>query len=167
MEKKTKQKIEWKQLFLFTKDGRIKSTDMLYAFFIGIATVFADFLISNRLTILFETLLADQSRFVKNAVDTLVPTLLCMLITALLFRLMRRKSIVLMAYWCAWLLVTVFLAAILFTYDRDTLEVLLMPLICIFEVPAAANALLATGLFGRWRRHLPVEEDEAYDTEDD
>lgn len=167
MEKKTKQKIEWKQLFLFTKDGRVKSTDLLYAFFIGVATVFVNFLISNRLTILFETLLDGQSRFMKNAVDTLVPTLLCMLIAALVFRLMRRKSIVCMAYWCAWLLVTVFLATILFTYDRETLEVLLWPLVCIFEVPAAANAILATGLFWHWRKGLPVEDDEAFDEEAD
>lgn len=159
MEKKEKRKIEWNHLFLFTKEGRIKSTNLLYAFFIGVVMVFVDFFISNRLTILLESSLAQHSRMVKNIAGTVLSALLCMLIAAMLFHFMKRKRVVLAAYWIAWLIVTIFLGAIRYSYDQETLEVLFLPFVCIFEVPAAANAFLVTGLFCRWYRRLPVPDE--------
>ena len=163
MEKKTKRNIPWKQLFLFTKDGRIKSLDLLYGFFLAVAALFVDFLIGNRLTILFEDFFTGQSRAILNVLDTVVPTALCALLAALLFRLIPKKRIVLIAYWIAWVLVTVLLAAMLFLYDRDTLGVLFWPFFCIFWVPAAANAAVVTALYARWRKRNPdpILEEEA------
>ena len=155
MEKKASGKGRWKELFLFTKDGRIKSLDLMYGFFLAVGLLFLDFVISNRLTLLLETLLAEQGRGVKNAADTLVPALLCALAAALLFRLIRKKRIVLIAHWIAWIIAAVLLIAMLFLYDRETLRLLWPPFACIFGVPATVNAAGVTALFARWRKRQP------------
>ncbi|MBR1690853.1 MAG: hypothetical protein IJ713_08805 [Oscillibacter sp.] len=155
MEKKASGKGRWKELFLFTKDGRIKSLDLMYGFFLAVGLLFLDFVISNRLTLLLETLLAEQGRGVKNAADTLVPALLCALAAALLFRLIRKKRIVLIAHWIAWIIAAVLLIAMLFLYDRETLGLLWPPFACIFGVPATVNAAVVTALFARWRKRQP------------
>lgn len=155
MEKKASGKGRWKELFLFTKDGRIKSLDLMYGFFLAVGLLFLDFVISNRLTLLLETLLAEQGRGVKNAADTLVPALLCALAAALLFRLIRKKRIVLIAHWIAWIIAAVLLIAMLFLYDRETLRLLWPPFACIFGVPATVNAAVVTALFVRWRKRQP------------
>lgn len=150
MEKK--KKIEWNQLFLFTKDGRIKSLDLMYGFFLAVGIISADFFISNRLTILFEELLADATRAIKNMVDTVVPAIVCALLTVLIFRIIRKKRIVLLAHWIACVVAAVLLLSMLFLYDMETLELMLAPFVCIFGVPAAVNAVVATALFYRWNR---------------
>jgi len=155
MEKKASGKGRWKELFLFTKDGRIKSLDLMYGFFLAVGLLFLDFVISNRLTLLLETLLAEQGRGVKNAADTLVPALLCALAAALLFRLIRKKRIVLIAHWIAWIIAAVLLIAMLFLYDRETLRLLWPPFACIFGVPATVNAAVVTALFVRWLKRQP------------
>ncbi|MBQ9330253.1 MAG: hypothetical protein IJ221_04620 [Oscillibacter sp.] len=155
MEKKASGKGRWKELFLFTKDGRIKSLDLMYGFFLAVGLLFLDFVISNRLTLLLETLLAEQGRGVKNAADTLVPALLCALAAALLFRLIRKKRIVLIAHWIAWIIAAVLLIAMLFLYDRETLGLLWPPFACIFGVPATVNAAVVTALFVCWRKRQP------------
>ena len=155
MEKKASGKGRWKELVLFTKDGRIKSLDLMYGFFLAVGLLFLDFVISNRLTLLLETLLAEQGRGVKNAADTLVPALLCALAAALLFRLIRKKRIVLIAHWIAWIIAAVLLIAMLFLYDRETLRLLWPPFACIFGVPATVNAAVVTALFVRWRKRQP------------
>ena len=155
MEKKASGKGRWKELFLFTKDGRIKSLDLMYGFFLAVGLLFLDFVISNRLTLLLETLLAEQGRGVKNAADTLVPALLCALAAALLFRLIRKKRIVLIAHWIARIIAAVLLIAMLFLYDRETLRLLWPPFACIFGVPATVNAAVVTALFVRWLKRQP------------
>lgn len=152
-----KKKVNWKELFLFTKEGRIKNLDLMYGFFLGVALIAVSFLIGNRLTMLFETLLAGQSRAVKNLADTAVPMLLCLVIVWGLFRLIPKKITVLLACWIVLIITAVFLLVILFTYDRETLELMFMPFFCIFGVPALADAALATVLYVRWRRSLPEE----------
>ncbi len=145
----------WKQLFQFTKDGQVKSQDLLYGFFLGVGTIALSFIISNRLTIWFETWFSTLSRQALNALDIAVPTILCMLVCLLLFRLIRKKRIVLSAYWIAFILVAVFLVGMLFLYEKEILEVLLLPMISIFAVPTGACAALATLLYARWRRRNP------------
>lgn len=143
--------MQWKDLFLFTKDGKVKSADLLYAFFLAVVTIFTDFVIANRLTFLFEEILDGQTRAVKNMIDTMVPTILCMLLAAILFRIIKKKRIVLMSHWIAWITATAVLVIVLIMFDRETLETLFFPLACIFEVPALANTVLVTILFCRWR----------------
>lgn len=158
MEKKASKKGQWKQMFLFTKDGRIKSLDLMYGFFLAVGIIFADFFISNRLTILFEELLEGETRVMKNVVDTVVPAIVCALITVLIFRFIRKKRIVLVAHWIAWIIAVVLLISMLFLYDMETLEILLAPFVCIFGVPATVNAAVATALFCRWRKQqLPCD----------
>ena len=106
---KPKGKIDWKQLFLFTKEGRIKNLDLIYGFFLGVALLAVSFAIGNRLTLLFETLLDGQTRTVKNLADTLVPMLLCLAIVWGLFRLIPKKIVVLLACWIVLLLTAVFI----------------------------------------------------------
>ena len=154
---KPKGKIDWKQLFLFTKEGRIKNLDLIYGFFLGVALLAVSFAIGNRLTLLFETLLDGQTRTVKNLADTLVPMLLCLAIVWGLFRLIPKKIVVLLACWIVLLLTAVFLIAVLATYDRETLDLMFMPFFCMFGVPALADAALATVLYVRRRRSRPEE----------
>ena len=76
----------WKQMFLFTKDGKLQNMDLMYAFFLGIAELFLNFLLGNRFTILLESLFPDMARAGKNLLGILIPAVFCGLIAFLLFR---------------------------------------------------------------------------------
>ena len=155
MKQEPQQQTSWKHMFLFTKDGRLQSLDLMYAFFLGVGILFLNFLVSNRLTFLFEILLPDMSRTGKNVLGILVPAVICALAALLLFRIIRKKKIVLMAYCLALLLVTVIFVIVLFEFARETLEVLLPAYAGIFLVPAAAGTAAAVQLFRNWSRHNP------------
>ena len=149
-------------MFLFTRDGNLQNLDLMYAFFLGVILLFADFIISNRLTMLFESLFPSFSRGAKNALDIAVPALLCALIAALLFHLIRKKKVVLMACIVALIITLVFLAAMVFMYDRETMEILLPSFIGIFIVPALAAAVTAGMLYRSWslKNPDPIREEE-------
>ena len=48
--------------YYVTKDGRLQSMDLMYAFFLGLGILFLNFIIGNRLTILFEALFPAMPR---------------------------------------------------------------------------------------------------------
>ncbi|MBQ6518149.1 MAG: hypothetical protein IJI14_05470 [Anaerolineaceae bacterium] len=155
MKEKDPSKVSWKQMFLFTRDGNLQNMDFMYAFFLGIILLFADFIISNRLTMLFESLFPSFSRGAKNALDIAVPAALCAGAAALLFHLIRKKKIVLMACIMALLITLVFLTAMLFMYDKETMEILLPSFVGIFIVPALAAAVTVGLLYRRWLAKNP------------
>lgn len=146
-----KEKLSWRDFFTFTKEGRVKNLDLMYGFFLAIGQMFVNFFIGNRLTLLFEKVLTGWSRPMKNAADTLVPMLLCMAVTALLFLVIRKKNIVLIAQWIGLIIAAVLLIVMLFLYDKETLSLVFLPFVCMFGVPAAADAALATVLYLRRR----------------
>ena len=151
-------------MFLFTKDGRLQSMDLMYAFFLGMGELFADFIIGNRLTILFEALFPALSRTGKNILAILVPAVFCALIAWLLFRIIRKKKIVLMSYWFGLILTAVIFIIILIEFDRETAELLIPAYIGTFVNPAAVCAAAVTLLFRNWLRDNPDplrEEEEA------
>ena len=88
-------------MFRFTKEGRLQSLSLMYAFFLGLGVLFVDFILSNRLAIWFEAWFPAMSRAGKNALGILVPALLCALIAWALFALLTMKRIVLLGYWIA------------------------------------------------------------------
>lgn len=156
-------------MFLFTKDGRLQSMDLMYSFFLAIGILFLNFAVSNRITILFESVFPGLPRAWKNLLDILIPAVLCTLAAALLFRIIRKKKIVLMAYCTALLLVVIITVIILFEFDSATLEVLLPAYAGIFLIPAAAGTAATILLWRSWslrnpdpRREepLPTEEEQ-------
>lgn len=150
MKEKDPSKISWKQMFLFTRDGNLQNMDFMYAFFLSVVLLFVQFIIGNRLTILFESLFPSFPRTLKNLLDIAVPAAVCAAGAALLFRLIRKKKIVVMAYIMLLVITLVFIIAMAVMYDRDTVEVLLPSVIGIFLVPALAAALTAGLLYRRW-----------------
>ncbi len=155
MKKEKNQQTTWKHMFLFTKDGRLQSMDLMYSFFLAIGILFLNFAVSNRITILFESAFPSLSRVWKNLLDILIPAVLCTLAAALLFRIIRKKKIVLMAYCTALLLVVIILVIILFEFDRDTLEVLLPAYAGIFLIPAAAGTAVSVLHWRNWSLRNP------------
>ena len=145
----------WKDMFLFTKDGKLQNMDLMYAFFLGIAEMFLNFIIGNRLTILFEALFPSLSRTGKNILAILIPALICALAAALLFRIIRKKKVVLWSYWFGLILSAVILIVLLFEFDRETAGLLIPPYIGIFLIPAAVCAAAVTLLFRHWLRSHP------------
>ena len=140
----------WKDIFLFTKDGRLQNMDLMYAFFLGMGELFVDFIIGNRLTILFEALFPAMSRTGKNILAILIPAALCGLIAWLLFRIIRKKKIVLMSCWFGLILTAVIFVIILVEFDRETADMLVPAYIGIFMIPAAVCAAAVTLLFRNW-----------------
>lgn len=155
MKKETDSRPIWKEMFLFTKDGRLQNMDLMYAFFLGMAEVFLNFIIGNRLTILFEALFPAMSRTGKNILAILVPAVICALIAVLLFRVIRKKKNVLMSYWFGLILAVVIFVIILIEFDRETAEMLIPAYISIFVIPAAVCAAAVTLLFKNWLRANP------------
>ena len=145
----------WKDIFLFTKDGRLQNMDLMYAFFLGMGELFVDFIIGNRLTILFEALFPAMSRTGKNILGILVPAAVCGLIAWFLFRIIRKKKIVLMSYWFGLILAVIIFVIILIEFDRETAELLVPAYIGIFLIPAAVCASAVTLLFGKWLQTNP------------
>jgi hypothetical protein len=150
MKEKDPSKVSWKQMFLFTRDGNLQNLDFMYAFFLGVALLFVNFIIGNRLTMLFESLFPSFSRTAKNILDIAVPAVLCAAVAALLFRVIRKKKVVLMACMITLTITLVFIGAMAFMYDRETLEVMLPSFIGIFVVPALTAAMTVTLLYRRW-----------------
>lgn len=155
MKKETDSQLTWKHMFRFTKDGRMQSTDLMYAFFLGLGELFVCFIIGNRLTILFEALFPTLSRTGKNILGIFIPALICALIAALLFRIIRKKKIVLWSYWFGLILSAVILIVLLFEFDRETAGLFVPAYIGIFLVPAAVCAAASTLLFRRWLQSHP------------
>ena len=118
----------WRQMFSFTKDGKLQSLDLMYSFFLSVGVFFVQFLISNGITMLVERLFPAWSRGAKNAADILLPVLLSMLLALILFRLIRKKSIVTVAYVIAFLLVGILILYMACTYDAETGSVMIAPL---------------------------------------
>lgn len=162
---------DWKQMFRFTKDGKLQSLTFMYAFFLGIAVLFLNFLISNQTSLLFESWFRGLSRSALNLLDTIVPTVLCAAIVLPVFLLIRKKQIVLLGYWFAFLIALIFFLAACFLYDSDVRDILLAPFFCIFVVPAIAEAIVVTFLFVMWRKKNPdpigEEQKELYGKETD
>ena len=159
----------WKQMFRFTKDGKLQSLTFMYAFFLGIAILFLNFLISNRVAILFEGWLSGTDRHLLNLFDILVPAVLCAVIVIPIFYLIKKKRIVLFGYWFAFLVALIFLIAVAVMYDADVREILLPSFVGIFIVPAAAGTAVATLLFLLWRKKNPdpvLEEQVQFSKED-
>lgn len=142
-------------MFRFTKEGRLQSLSLMYAFFLGLGVLFLHFLISNRLTIWIEALFPDLSRAGKNALGILAPVLICALLAWALFRLIWKKKIVLFGYWIALLIALIVVIAMAIEYDRETAGALLPAFLGIFVAPAAAGAAAATLLYVLWRRRNP------------
>ena len=145
----------WKDMFLFTKDGRLQNMDLMYAFFLGMGEMFMNFIIGNRLTILFEALFPAMSRMGKNLLAIFVPAAVCALIAVLLFRVIRKKKTVLMSYWFGLILAVIIFVIILVEFDRETAGSLVPAYIGIFMVPAAVCAAAVTLLFRNWLRNNP------------
>lgn len=162
MKDKDPAKVSWKQMFLFTRNGNLQNTDLLYSFFLGVVFLFVNFIIANRLTILFESLLPSASRQMKNGLDIVIPSLLSLLITWILFRVIRRKRIVFMACCINLVIALVFLAAMVFLYDRETVTMLLPPFTGIFVIPAAICTGAAWLFYRHWLRQNPdpIKEEE-------
>ncbi len=142
-------------MFLFTRDGNLQNMDFMYAFFLSVAVLFVNFLIGNRFTIGAERLLPDASRGLKNFLDIIIPALLCAAVAALLFRVIGKKKIVLMAYVLLTLITLIFLIAMAVMYDRETLEVLLPSVTGIFLIPALASLAAVILLYRRWSAKNP------------
>ena len=147
--------ISWKQMFYFTRNGRPQNADLMYAFFLGLGIMFLNFIFGNRVTILIENLLPDASRGLKNCLGIAIPALLCVLAAWLLFRLIRKKKIVLWAYIFSLVTALIFVAAMVFTYDRETAGELFIPFASIFVIPAAAGMLTVSLLYRRWCKLNP------------
>ena len=92
MKKETDSELTWRHMFRFTKDGRMQSMDLMYAFFLSLGELFVCFLIGNRLTMLFEALFPSISRTAKNILGILVPAVFCALAAVLIFRIIRKKK---------------------------------------------------------------------------
>lgn len=142
-------------MFHFTKEGRLKSDTLLYAFFLGLGILFLNFLLSNRLTIFFEELFENMSRVGKNVLDIAAPSVLCAVLSLPLFLLIRKKSIVLLGFWIAFVLAAVIVITVAASYDRETAGAMVPAFLGIFVVPAAAGAAAATLLYLRWRKKNP------------
>ena len=155
VKKETDSQLTWKHMFRFTKDGRMQSMDLMYAFFLGLGELFVCFIIGNRLTILFEAFFPSISRTAKNILDILIPAILCALIAWLLFRLIRKKKTVLMSYWFGLILTVIIFVIILIEFDRETTELLIPAYIGIFVIPAAVCAAAVTILFRNWLQNNP------------
>ena len=155
MKKATETQPDWKDIFLFTKDGRLQSMDLMYSFFLGLGVLFLDFIIGNRLTILLEGLLPSMSRSGKNLLGIILPAVLCALIALLLFRVIRKKKTVLMAYCFGLLLTLIIFAVLFFEFDRETFGLLFPAYIAIFVIPAAVGAVTVIFLFRGWLRNNP------------
>lgn len=155
MKKETDSELTWKHMFRFTKDGRMQSMDLMYAFFLSLGELFVCFIIGNRLTMLFEALFPSISRTAKNILGILVPTVLCALIALLLFRIIRKKKTVLTSYWFALIFAVVVLIIILIDFDRETAELLIPAYIGIFMIPSAVCAAAVTLLFRNWLKTHP------------
>ncbi len=168
MKKETRQQISWKQMFLFTRDGKLQSTDLMYAFFLAIGILFLNFGISNRLSVAFEHFFSEMPRSGKNALGILVPAILCALAALLLFRIIRKKKITLMAYCISMILVIVVLVILLIEFDRDTLELLLPAYTGIFVIPALAGTAAVIMQFRQWslRNPDPLSETESASEEE-
>lgn len=145
----------WKQMFRFTKDGKLQSLTFMYAFFLGIAVLFLNFLISNRTAIWFEDWLSGASRSALNLLGVLVPAVLSAALSVPVFLLIKKKRIVLLGYWFAFLFAVILLIAVAVLYDPDVREVMLPPFAGIFLVPAALEAAVVTLLFVLWRKKHP------------
>ena len=139
MKNETSDRATWKQMFLFTKDGKLQSMDLMYSFFLGIAELFLYFLIANRLTILIEDVFPAMARSGKNWLGILIPAVLCALIAGLIFRIIRKKKIVLMSCWFGVMLIAVILVILLFELDHETLEALIPAYIGIFMIPGGGK----------------------------
>ena len=155
MKEKDPSKVSWKQMFLFTRDGNLQNMDFMYAFFLGVILLFVNFIIGNRLAILFENLFPSFSRTAKNILDIAVPAVVSAAVAALLFRVIRKKKIVLMACIIVLFIVLIFIIAMVFMYDRETLETLLPSFIGIFIVPTLAAAVTAGILYRSWSLKNP------------
>ena len=155
MKEESKTQSTWKHMFLFTKDGKLQSTDLMSSVFLGLGILFLHFIISNRLTILFESLFPALSRSGKNLLGILVPAILCALAAVLLFRLIRKKNIVLMSYGFALLLGIVVLVIILFEFDAETISLMTPAYIGIFIIPSAAGTVTVTLLYRKWLQSHP------------
>ena len=162
MKEKDPSKVSWKQMFLFTRNGNLQNLDFMYAFFLGVALLFVYFIISNRLTMLFESLFPSFSRTAKNILGIAVPAVLCAGVAALLFRVIKKKKVVLIACVMAPVITLIFIIAMVFMYDKETLEVLLPSFIGIFIVPALAAAAAVIFLYRKWAvmNPDPIREEE-------
>ena len=142
-------------MFLFTRDGNLQNTDYLYAFFLGVGLLFVNFIIGNRLTIWFESLLPSASRAFKNVLGIVIPAVICTLIAVLLFRSIHRKRIVLLAYIFALLIMVVFVIAMIVMYDREVVAELLPAFLGIFIAPNLACTAAVVLLYRRWQKFNP------------
>lgn len=155
MKKESKTQPVWKDMFLFTKDGKLQNMDLMYSLFLGVGILFLNFIIGNRITIFAEEIFPEMSRAGKNLLDILIPAIICGLAAFLLFRIIRKKKIVLMAYCTALLLVIIIFVILLFEFERETLDVLLPAYTGIFIVPALAGTVISAILFRFWTQSNP------------
>lgn len=155
MKEKDPAKVSWKQMFLFTRDGNLQNMDFMYAFFLSVVLLFVNFFIGNRVTILFESLFSDASRMLKNILDIVIPAGLCTAAAVLLFRVIRKKKIVLMAYVILLVITVVFIVTMAVMYDKETMEVLLPSLIGIFLVPSLTSLIGIVLLYRKWQANNP------------
>jgi len=137
-------------MFLFTRDGRLQNLDFMYAFFLGVGILFINFIISNRMAVIIENLFTSSSRTLKNFLDIIIPAVLCGLAAWLLFRLIKKKKIVLMAYCFSLAIPVIFILVIVIMVDRETVETLLPPFLGIFAAPGLAGMLTAALLYRKW-----------------
>ena len=142
-------------MFMFTRNGNLQNADFLYAFFLGIILLFLNFIISNRLTILFESLFLSSSRGFRNFLGIAIPSVFCALIAVLLFRTIGRKRITLLAYCIALVIMVIFTLGMVFMYDREVVVELLPAFLGIFIAPNLAGILAAALLYRKWRNQNP------------
>ena len=152
MKENSKKTSVWKEIFVFTSDGKLKSLQLMYSFALGLCILFVNFFISNLVTISFEKWFRGLARTWLNAIDVLVPSLICAALFVGLFCLLKNKRIVPIAYYIDLLLISIGLVILLVQLSKDTFAVLFPAFLCIFIIPVFIGALAITITYYKWNQ---------------
>ena len=143
----------FREFFSFTKDGKIKSLDLMWALVAGIGILFVYFFAQHFFTLFAEERFNGLSRTALNILDVGVPTVACTCLCCVLNALIRNKKILPGAFIVQLIMELFVSVAALIMLDADQRTVLMPVIFYMFIIPTVIGAAgIALQNYFIWRR---------------
>ena len=157
-EQRSKQSEGCLSAFRMTENGKVKSTLLLYSFFLCLAYIAVYALLFAVLIVPLNDLTSGASPAVTNLVGALVPALLGTAVCAVTWPLCKDRRLMPAAYlWLLALGAACFLTLQLLLMGEGTAQLLVAQFFALFVLaPVVLGCGLSWFLYGRYRKHHPA-----------